>query len=124
MPENDNITSEFIYVCKSDEVYEGKGKQVIFTEDDDFQIAVFRVKGKLYALDNICPHRHADSIFEGIIKDLTVMCPLHGWTYSLEDGRNIDRRQGVKSLGSHKIFERDGKVYVEKPHFEIPKWRR
>jgi NAD(P)H-dependent nitrite reductase small subunit len=118
----DNI--EYLKICKSDEIYEGKGKQFVFEEDDDFQIAIFRVNGSLYALDNICPHRHADRIFDGIIKDKTVMCPLHGWTYNLENGKNIDLRQGIKSLKSYKVFENDGVVYLEKPEFEIPKWRR
>lgn len=115
---------EFVKICPSDDVFEGKGKQIQFADDDDFQIAIFRVNGKLFALDNICPHRHADRIFEGIIKDMTVMCPLHGWTYSLENGENIDIHQGIKSLKSHEVFEEEGYVYIKKPEFEIPKWRR
>ncbi|MBX3044185.1 MAG: nitrite reductase (NAD(P)H) small subunit [Candidatus Kapabacteria bacterium] len=115
---------EYLRVCSSEEVYEGKGRQILFDGDEDFQLAVFRVKGRLYALDNICPHRHADRIFEGIIKDLTVMCPLHGWTYSLDNGQNVNSRQGIKSLKNYEVFEKDNDVYVQKPEFEVPKWRR
>ena len=115
---------EFIKICKSKEVFESKGLKIQFDGDDDFQLAIFRVNGNLYCLENICPHRHADRIFEGIIDNLTVMCPLHGWTYSLETGQNVNQRQGIKSLKNFKVIEIDGNVYIEKPNFEIPKWRR
>ena len=115
---------EFIKICKSKEVFELKGLKIQFDGDDDFQLAIFRVNGNLYCLENICPHRHADRIFEGIIDNLTVMCPLHGWTYSLETGQNVNQRQGIKSLKNFKVIEIDGNVYIEKPNFEIPKWRR
>lgn len=115
---------KYIAVCKSSEVFEGKGKQIIFDGDDDFQIAIFRVNNNIYALENICPHRHADKIYDGIIKELTVMCPLHGWTYSLETGENINKLQGIKGLKKFDAFEENGIIYIKEPEFEIPKWRR
>lgn len=115
---------QYVKICPLNDVFEGKGKQVLFAEDDDFQIAVFKVKGKIYAVDNICPHRHADRIFEGIIKDCTVMCPLHGWTYSLENGQNINQKQGIKSLKSYEVKVHEDFIFIKKPEFEIPKWRR
>ncbi len=114
----------FLNLCRSDEIFEGKGKRFLFGDDLDMQIAVYRVNGKLYCLNNICPHRHQDKMHKGIIKGLNVMCPEHGWTYSLVDGSNIIKKQGVKSLDSYEIFEENGIVYVEKPEFKIPKWRR
>jgi nitrite reductase/ring-hydroxylating ferredoxin subunit len=115
---------KYIAVCKSVDVFEGKGKQILFEGDDDFQIAIFRVNNRIYALENICPHRHADRIFDGIIDELTVMCPLHGWTYSLETGQNINQLQGIKSLIKYEAYEENGYIYLEEPKFEIPKWRR
>lgn len=116
----------FCKVGRSDEIFEGKGLQVKFSDDYDHQVAVIRFEGKLYCLDNICPHRHADSIYEGIINKskATVTCPLHGWTYQLKNGKNINTRQGIKSLSTYKIFEKDGHVFVEKPELSIPKWRK
>ena len=119
-----NESDKYVEVCKSSDLYEGKGRRIKFPEDEDFQVAIFRVKGQLYCLDNICPHRHADSICDGIIKDGIVTCPLHGWSYSLETGQNVNQLQGIKSLKSHKIFEKDGMILIEKPIFTIPKWRR
>ena len=112
-------------VCNSDDIYEGKGKRIQFPDDIDMQVAIFRLEGKLYALENICPHQHADRIFEGIVKSGNVTCPLHGWTYEIATGHNVNRKQGLKGLIKYAVFERDGKVYLEKPGAElIPKWRR
>jgi len=118
----DNI--KFIKVAESKNVYEKKGIKIQFDGDDDFQVAIIRYEGKLYCVDNICPHRHADRIFEGIIKDKTVTCPLHGWTYSLESGENVDIKKGIKKLKTYLCFEEDGIIYIEEPKFEIPKWRK
>lgn len=113
----------FLSVCDSDKIYEGKGVKIQFPEDEDFQVAILRVNGKLYCLDNICPHRHADRIYEGIIKNDTVMCPLHGWTYSVITGENQNKHQGLKNLRVFDVYEENGVVFIEKPEFKIPKWR-
>lgn len=114
----------FAEVCGSKDIFEGKGKKIQFSEDDDLQVAVIRLDGKLHCLDNICPHRHAPRIFEGIIKKGNVMCPLHGWTYDIESGENINKHQGLKGLRKWGVFEKNGRVFVEKPELTIPKWRR
>lgn len=114
----------YVKIAKSNEIREKKGYKFMFYEDLDIQIAIFRIEGKLYCVDNICPHRHQDRIFEGIInKDLTITCPLHYWTYSLETGENINKKQGIKNLKTYDIFEDNGFVWVEKPPYNPPKWR-
>lgn len=114
----------FVNVAKSNEILEKKGYRFVFYDDLDFQIAIFRVNGSLYCINNICPHRHQDRLFEGIINDdLTVTCPLHFWTYSLHTGENINKKQGIRPLDVYKVFEEDGLVWVEKPLYKPPKWR-
>ena len=114
----------FVRVIKSEDVFEGKGRKIQFEEDEDLQVAVIRKNGKLYCLDNICPHRHQEKMYKGIIRDMNIMCPEHGWTYSLQTGKNINTRQGFKSLKKFDVFEEDGYVWLEKPDLNIPKWRR
>lgn len=124
-PEREIGGKVYAKICKSTELFEGKGRQFVFSEDSDMQVAVFRIKGKLLALSNICPHRHQDKIHEGIIKSGNIICPAHGWTYNMETGRNTDLRQGIKSLVKYDIYEEDGFVWVEKPDSSvIPAWRR
>lgn len=114
---------EFLKICPSESVYEGKGKQIRLSDDDDEQVAIFRINGVLYCLWNICPHRHQDQIHNGIIKNMKVTCPAHGWTYDIQTGKNINPKQGMRSLDSFEIFEKDGFIFIEKPLIKIPKWR-
>lgn len=114
---------EYLFLIPSNKIYEGKGYQFLFDDDMDKQLAVFRRQGKLYCLSNICPHRHQDKIYDGIIDDMKISCPEHGWTYSLETGQNVNPLQGLRSLRKYVIIEKEGKIYIEYPEFDIPKWR-
>ncbi len=113
----------FLKICHINELSEGKGKRFFYGDEPDMQFAVYKINGKLYSLNNVCPHRHQDQMHKGIIRGLNVMCPAHGWTYSLVTGKNISKKQGVKSLESYKNFVRDDYVYVEKPNFSPAKWK-
>ncbi len=114
---------KYIKICPSKEIFERKGKRFQIEDDYDKQVAIFRLNGKLYCLHNICPHRHQDQIHNGIIKDGTVTCPLHGWSYYIDTGENTNPKQGLKKLDTFEIFEQDGFVFIEYPQFKIPKWR-
>lgn len=116
-PECDVDGVVFLQVCASDDVFSKRGKNFFF--DEETQIAVFRTEGKLYAVSNICPHQHAPVICDGYIEEQTVTCPLHGWIYSLENGKALG---GGGRLKTYKVFEKDGLVYVEKPVPVQPKW--
>lgn len=117
----DNKT--FVHICNSEDVKEGKSKKITFEVDIDMQYALFRINDKLYCVSNICPHRHATRIHEGIIKGINVTCPLHGWTYSLASGDNVNQKQGIKKLDTYFVFEENGKIFMEEPEVKIPKWR-
>lgn len=126
MNKNDSINTPdgktFIKVCRSSDLFERRSKLIAFPGNDDFQVALFRVEGRVYCLNNICPHRHQAKIHEGILRGKTVICPLHGWTYSLETGENVNHRQGLKGLDKYDCIEVDEYIYIEKPNFKLPKW--
>ena len=48
------------------------------------EIAVFRVEGRLYALDNHCAHL-GGPLAEGLIEGGCVVCPWHEWCYRLDE---------------------------------------
>ena len=50
------------------------------------QILLYRHRGRLYAIDNICSHA-GGLLSRGPVEDLTVTCPLHGSRFGLADGR-------------------------------------
>ncbi len=61
------------------------------------KVAVFRLRnGEVCALDACCPHR-AGPLAEGIIGGGIVICPLHGYKFSLADGRGLDNDLAVSS---------------------------
>jgi nitrite reductase/ring-hydroxylating ferredoxin subunit/uncharacterized membrane protein len=49
------------------------------------QILLYRHRGRLYAIDNICSHA-GGLLSRGPVEDLTVTCPLHGSRFGLADG--------------------------------------
>lgn len=49
------------------------------------ELAVFHLPDRFLAIDNRCPHQQGP-LCDGITKGTSVVCPLHGWTLSLESG--------------------------------------
>ena len=109
----------YLRICKSDEVFQKKGKNIYF--DEDVQVALFREGSKIYAVSNICPHQYAAVICDGLIEEGTVTCPLHGWIYSLDSGKALGSNALLKT---YSIFELDGFVMLEKPEKNTPLWLR
>jgi nitrite reductase/ring-hydroxylating ferredoxin subunit/uncharacterized membrane protein len=54
-------------------------------EAEGRQILLYRHRGTLYALDNICSHA-GGLLSRGTVADLMVTCPLHGSRFALADG--------------------------------------
>jgi nitrite reductase/ring-hydroxylating ferredoxin subunit len=50
------------------------------------EIVVCHTKQGIFALDNICTHAHARMI-EGRLRKLRLICPLHGASFDVRDGR-------------------------------------
>ncbi len=99
--------SEFFRVCKVSDLRAGEGKRFLI---DDVEVAVFLVDGKIFALGNVCPHQKAARIYEGFIEDRKVVCPLHGWTFNLSDGRQEGNRRGLES---YEVKVENNEVYVK-----------
>ena len=78
--------SDFHTVCKAAEVVEGEGKTISLQGK---LIAVFRVNGELFAIDDVCPHMGA-SLSDGYVENHIVTCPWHAWRFRLTDGAWAD----------------------------------
>jgi nitrite reductase/ring-hydroxylating ferredoxin subunit len=75
--------AEFQRVAKVSEIPEGTGKTV---QAGGKAIALFNAGGVFYAVSNICPHR-GGPLGEGTLRDRTVTCPWHAWTFDLCTGK-------------------------------------
>jgi 3-phenylpropionate/trans-cinnamate dioxygenase ferredoxin subunit len=105
-------------ICRVAELPPG-GRKIVNV--DNKSIGVFNVKGKFFALRNICPHQFAP-LCEGKITGTTlpskpgeylyaregeiIRCPWHGWEFDITTGKSI--------FNPHKVKVRSYEVSVEK----------
>ena len=74
--------SEFVRVASVSDVAPGKVKEFRVNEKT---IALCNVRGKFYALDNVCLHR-GGPLGDGYLDGLKLECPWHGWQYDVQTG--------------------------------------
>jgi len=54
-------------------------------EVEGYGVALFNVNGRIYALDNTCPHA-GGPLGEGRLEGSIVTCPWHGWRFDVRTG--------------------------------------
>jgi len=96
----------FVFACREDQVTEGQGYAV---EVGGKEIAVFRVGGKIVAIDNDCPHE-GGPLAQGTIEDGVVTCPWHGWTFHACTGCSLDPSR--RDVASYAVIVESGNIYV------------
>lgn len=74
------------------------------------EIALYRRGDRVFALDNVCPHRGAALAF-GEVRGDVVHCPLHAWPFHLETGA-CPEFPGV-AVATHRVHVEGGDVVVE-----------
>jgi nitrite reductase (NADH) small subunit len=72
-------------------------------------VALVRVEGQVYAVDNACPHRGGE-LGRGDLQGHVLFCPLHAWCFDVRDGAAAFP-QGQR-LGIHEVEESGGRVRV------------
>jgi nitrite reductase/ring-hydroxylating ferredoxin subunit len=105
------MKKEFLRVCAVEELEELKGFR--FIVDDVTDIALFKVKGEIFAVDNVCPHNHTPKMHLGYIEDDHVLCPIHFFKFSLKTGERSD--DVGCTLPTYEVKIEGNDVYVEKP---------
>ena len=89
----------------------------------DTQLAVFKIKGKWYATQQMCPHKRTFALSEGLIGDdpksdkLWVSCPFHKKNYTL-NGADAGKcsNDAEVNIATFPVEERDdGWVYLKLP---------
>jgi len=103
----------FVKVGRIAEVAEKRGKCVTVGDEE---VALWRVDGKVFAISNVCPHQHVSGLHMGVLKGLSVACPMHGWTYSLETGAV---EEGDGRVKTYRVLVLGGDIYVEESR---PSW--
>ena len=95
-------------VCRSIEVGERHGHHV--EVDIETDLALFRVDGEVFVTSNVCPHKREPFIYDGVVVDGTITCPIHAWTFNIRTGSNIGVGGG---LACYPVREEKGYVWVD-----------
>lgn len=110
MDSRKNELEQPLQIAKETDILEGKSK--IVSLPNGSQIALFKIDGKIYALENACPHM-GGPLGEGEIEGDLVTCPWHGWQFNIKDGANVNGLGDDAS--SLKIKVEEGIVYLVNP---------
>jgi nitrite reductase (NADH) small subunit len=76
------MSEHWIRIARYDDLPEREGRMVVIGERE---IALFNLGDRVLATDNRCPHQ-GGPLCDGIVTGEAVVCPLHGWKVSLDDG--------------------------------------
>jgi nitrite reductase/ring-hydroxylating ferredoxin subunit len=74
------------------------------------EILICHTREGVFALDNICTHAHA-RLCEGRLRATRVVCPLHGGTFDIRDGRVLGPPAEVP-LPTHAVRIVEGTIEV------------
>ncbi len=99
-----------ISVAPVQEFPDGSARSVRVSED--LQVAVFRVKGRFYALEDRCSHQEAPLSEGEIVDDCCVKCPWHGAKFDLATGRALTL-PAVAPVRTFPVIVENGQVFVE-----------
>jgi nitrite reductase (NADH) small subunit/3-phenylpropionate/trans-cinnamate dioxygenase ferredoxin subunit len=75
---------EYVTVAHASQLAPG---QVIGVQAGERWYALANVDGKLYAIDNNCPHM-GGPLSKGTLKGNVITCPWHAWQWEVTSGRN------------------------------------
>ena len=98
---------KLVTIGRADQVPEGRGVTVQLK--DGSEVALFNAGGRLYAIENFCPHKGvplADSRLYGN----TVECELHGWKFDVRSGECFEKKNC--SIESYAVSVEDGWIKI------------
>jgi len=88
------------------------GSTRVVEVDAALSIALFRVEGEVFAIDDRCPHA-GGSLAHGAIEGSIVVCPLHGFRVDVRTGQSPDR--SYLRVASFAVEQRDGMLTIRIP---------
>jgi len=100
------MSEQWIAVAREENLREGRGLRCRIGDEE---VALWQVEGRCFAISAVCVHHHVPTLHEGIREGLTVSCPLHGWTYSLETGRAV---RGGGRVRTYPVKIEQGEVFL------------
>jgi len=106
-----NQNDGWLAVCQANEIEESRAK--IFTVGDE-RVAIFKDKGKLSAVHNVCKHQ-GGPLGEGKIVDGCITCPWHGYQYLAHNGQSPP--PFTEKIKTYKLKIMNNTVYINPEAF-------
>jgi nitrite reductase/ring-hydroxylating ferredoxin subunit len=93
----------------------------------NLEIVVGKINDKLFAFDNVCPHRGA-SLSKGSLHGNNIVCYMHGYEYDVFTGKLENMKSWKRDdtwkeqtlawrysgdLKTYDPYEKDGKILIE-----------
>ena len=97
----------FRKLADSTELEEGKGRPY---QLDGHRIALVRHDGRVYAVDDVCPHADASIAF-GPVENGCIACPWHFAEFRLETGEVLSG-PSPRGIRTYQVREEDGEVAI------------
>ena len=113
-------------LARCDQFRDSHAGSSIAVKRGDTQLALFKVKGKYYASQQMCPHKRAFALSDGLIGDdsstdkLWISCPVHKRNFELkgESAGNCLTDESLNIATFPTEARDDGLVYVKLPPVE------
>ena len=97
-----------IAVARADDLEDGCAR--VF-QAGDLRIAVCRVDGELFAVEDMCTHDYAP-LGDGKLDGHAIECPRHGARFDVRNG-NVLRMPAAHPVRTFPVREESGEIYVE-----------
>jgi len=94
-------------VGKSRELPPGGSRSV---RVDGRRVAIFNHAGRLFAVDEACPHMGAD-LSNGDLKEGILTCAWHGWRFRIDTGEGLTRAWA--RLRTYRLFREGEELVLE-----------
>ena len=85
-------------------------EDVMPVEIDNKEIAIYKVKGKVFATADLCTHGQA-YLSEGIVVGEVIECPLHQGRFCLKTGKALSAPVS-EPISIYETKMEDSKVYI------------
>ncbi|WAK03669.1 non-heme iron oxygenase ferredoxin subunit [Methylobacter sp. YRD-M1] len=99
--------SDWINVIDQNALAEGEH---IVVDIDGTDVAVFKIEGQFYAIEDVCTHDGAE-IASGKLEGCEIICPRHGARFCVKTGA-VKSPPAYEDIGTFPVRIENGKVQV------------
>lgn len=100
--------SDWVTVCDERALAEGEN---VVVDVDGCDIAVFKISGECYAIEDICSHDGTE-IASGMVVGDEIICPRHGARFCIKTGE-VKSAPAYESIASFPVRIENGKIQVK-----------